>query len=87
MIIINIPPAGDYLRSKGANIEQIITSYNDVLSNFVLAKKGKAFLVDLHKKALENPLLLLDDGHHISKEAHQFIYQEIKQHLIGQHNG
>lgn len=86
IIIINIPPAGDYLRSKGANIEQIITSYNDALSNFVLANKEKVFLVDLHKKVLKNPFLLLDDGHHISKKAHCFIYKEIKQHLIGQHN-
>ncbi len=75
IIFVNIPSPGAKLKERNYAIEKIIDEYNSILST--KAKKNSCRLLDLNKITRQNPNLLLDDGYHISSEAHDVIFKEL----------
>lgn len=71
VIFINIPYPGKRLISRNYQIEEIVDNYNTCLSE--QAKKYGALVVDFNSLTKKSPHLLLEDGYHISVEAHKLL--------------
>ncbi len=71
VIFVNIPYPGDRLLSRNYQIEDIVNDYNSCLSD--QAKKHGAMVVDFHSLTKKSPHLLLEDGYHITVEAHKIL--------------
>lgn len=71
VIFVNIPYPGDRLLSRNYQIEDIVNDYNSCLSD--QAKKHGAMVVDFHSLTKKYPHLLLEDGYHITVEAHKIL--------------
>ncbi|HQN65197.1 MAG TPA: SGNH/GDSL hydrolase family protein [Methylophilus sp.] len=75
IIFVNIPSPGAKLKERNYAVEKIVDEYNSILS--IKAQANSCKLLDLNKITRENPNLLLDDGYHISAEAHDLIFKEL----------
>lgn len=71
VIFVNIPYPGKRLISRNYRVEEIVNSYNSCLSE--QAKKHGASVVDFNSITKSMPNLLLDDGYHITAEAHKLL--------------
>lgn len=71
VIFVNIPYPGERLLSRNYQIEEIVNNYNTCLSD--LAKRHGATVVDFHSLTKKSPHLLLEDGYHITAEAHKIL--------------
>ena len=71
VIFVNIPFPGQRLVSRNYQIDEIVNNYNSCLSE--QAKKHGAMLVDFYGITRESPHLLLEDGYHITVEAHKIL--------------
>lgn len=75
VIFINIPFPGPQLLSRNYQIEEIVNNYNTCLSD--QAKKHGAKVVDFYNITKEYPHLLLEDGYHITIEAHKILTEKL----------
>lgn len=71
VVFVNIPYPGERLLSRNYQIEEIVNNYNSCLSD--QAKKHGAMVVDFHSLTKKSPHLLLEDGYHITVEAHKML--------------
>lgn len=71
VIFVNIPYPGERLVSRNYRVEEIVNNYNACLSD--QAKKHGASVVDFNSITKSAPNLLLDDGYHITAEAHKIL--------------
>jgi len=71
VIFVNIPYPGERLLSRNYHIEEIVNNYNSCLSD--QAKRHGAMVVDFHSITKKSPHLLLEDGYHITVEAHKML--------------
>ncbi len=71
VIFVNIPYPGKRLLSRNYQIEEIVNNYNSCLSD--QAKKHGAMVVDFYSLTKKHPHLLLEDGYHITVEAHKIL--------------
>ncbi len=75
IFLINIAYPGKYLIERSYGIEKNIMDYNNVLIN--IAKEENISIVNVYDFTHKNPKYILDDGHHISSEVHDFIAEKI----------
>lgn len=75
IVFVNIPHPGKQLQTRNFEIEKIIKNYNSCLD--VIAKNNDAIVLDFYNETLKRPDLLLDDGYHITKDAHHWLNQEL----------
>lgn len=75
VIFINIPFPGPRLLSRNYQIEEIVDNYNTCLLD--QAKKHGAMVVDFYNITKESPHLLLEDGYHITIEAHKILTEKL----------
>jgi len=79
VIIINIASPNNYIKSRSAYIEQNIQEYNSILKQIADKNKNKNIsIIDIYSYSKINNEVLLDDGQHINKKGHDFIFNEIK---------
>jgi len=75
IFFINILTPGKVMTTRSFGIEKNVLDYNQVIDNLCSAEQ--VTLIDLYSFTKENPQFVLDDGHHITKEAHDFIANKI----------
>ena len=75
IIFVNIPCPGNRLLSRNYAVDEIVNNYNFCLSE--QAKKHDAMLIDFYSITKSFPNLLLEDGYHITVEAHKILSQKL----------
>lgn len=75
VIFVNIPYPGKRLLSRNYEIEDIVNNYNACLVN--QAQKHGATIIDFYTLTKQSPHLLLEDGYHITAEAHKVLSEAI----------
>lgn len=71
VIFVNIPFPGDRLLTRNHGIVDIIDNYNASLLS--LSKKYGGTVIDFNSITKQAPVLLLEDGYHITAEAHKVL--------------
>ncbi|MGP1717949.1 MAG: SGNH/GDSL hydrolase family protein [Methylophilus sp.] len=75
IVFVNIPHPGKQLQTRNFEIEKIIKDYNNCLN--VIAENNNAIVLNFYNETFKRPDLLLDDGYHITKNAHQWLTKEL----------
>lgn len=81
VIIINIADTNFVNKKRSFNFDKNITDYNKVIDSFVKKFKNKIDIIDLFSLTKDDEEILLADGIHISKYAHNLIAKKIKKIL------
>lgn len=73
-IVINILYPGSAMTSRNFGLVENVMNYNQKLTGIATSYSSK--IIDIFNFTQLSPEVVLTDGHHIGKKAHQFIAQE-----------
>jgi len=82
IFIINIAKTNKKNERRSYNFNSNICTYNNVIYDIYKKYKNHIQLIDFYKMTEENPNLLLDDGIHITKEAHNILASILYKKII-----
>ena len=77
IFIINIPDTNEKCAKDYYGLKKNIKDYNEILKNFASEYPEKVELVDLNSLTLDHPEYILHCGHHVNKDAHEYIAKHL----------
>lgn len=80
LVMINIVCPGEKIKERSYGVMSSALKYNQILEE--VASNYKAEIIDLYTFTQEHPEALLQDGYHIGKLAHRFIYDNLKKRIL-----
>ncbi|MBP2201423.1 lysophospholipase L1-like esterase [Methanococcus voltae] len=79
IILVNIPSTNEKTKKRNYGVDENIREYNLIISKQLENKKID--LVDLYTITENNPNIILEDGHHISKEGHKILSEILSEKI------
>jgi hypothetical protein len=76
VIIVNIANTNEVNKRRSFGFEKNIFDYNNIIHRLI-STNSKCFLIDLYTYSKLNSNILLNDGIHINKNAHEIIADDI----------
>ena len=86
IILINIADTNEGNKLKSFGFDENIRKYNTVIKNLKNRYNKNIELIDFYTLTKNNPSLLLEDGIHISNEAHNILAEEISKRIYLKNN-
>jgi lysophospholipase L1-like esterase len=76
VILVNIASTNNINMERSYGFENNINHYNDIIKRLI-STNSKCYLIDLFSYTVNDSSLLVDDGIHITKEAHCILANDI----------
>lgn len=82
VILINIAFPGEYLTTRSFDVLRIIESYNEILARIAEENPVRVEMIDFFAITRgQRSLITVEDGHHITSEAHKILAQTLLDRL------
>ena len=78
-IVVGIPCPSKFLTNKSYAADDFVREYNNILRSIFDFNTSK--YIDLYEATKHDPSLLLNDGYHISRLGHEYLFHTVKNTL------